>query len=107
MRESYAKRGAEQHQARVGFSDWLGARRSASVVVPPLKERNPTALHEVDDSMFFSEAPGPNSSPKMPERFWLTNPMKWIPHDCFNQSQKTQRNLSVGFHPEPKILAEL
>lgn len=76
-------------------------------MVSGLKEVYPVGTHEVDDSMFLSEASRPGSRGKKLQWLGLSNARKWITQYSFDQVERSQSDLAFNLNPIPQILAEL
>ena len=71
-----------------------------------MKKIDPVASHKVDQAVLLGDPTRPGSCQKMPQRFGLANPGKWIKQHGFHQIQHPQGNLAIGFNPVAKVLAE-
>ncbi len=76
-------------------------------MVSRLKEMNPVFLHQIDQTMFLRDAPGPNARTQSLQRLGFTFPAKRIPHYRLDQTKDPQGYLAVLFNPINKIIPKV
>lgn len=90
------------HRAHTGVRP-----RSASVVVPGLKEVYEIAPDPVHEPIPGSDAPGPDIGAEMLERFWLADPAERVTSRCLHQIQDALGHLAVRIDPVRQVLHAL
>jgi hypothetical protein len=69
-------------------------------VITTLDKVNALIAHNVDQAMFFGDAPRPDTWPKVFERFWFAKPAKRFAHYALNEVKDFERNTLIGFNPK-------
>ena len=80
--------------------------RASLEVVPGLEEIDALAAHEVDQTMFLSDAPRPDVRAEVPERLRLTRTGEGRAHDLFDQGPDSARYPRLLPRPPSEILAD-
>ena len=76
-------------------------------MVARLYEVDSVLADDVNDPMLLRETAGPSSRSQVLEGLRLTDSLKGITKDRFDQVECAQGDLSIGFDPEPQILEKL
>src|SRR4051794_38211548 len=78
-------------------------RRTGSVVIAGLKELDSFFRHDVDQPMLLREASGPRAGNQVLQRLRLPDSREWIAEDCFDEIERTKRDLPFVSNPEAKV----
>jgi len=75
-------------------------------MISGLNEINAIMADHIDQAVFLGDAPGPDIRAEELEGFGLTDALKRVTHDRFDQLENPKSCFPVGFHPVFQILPE-
>jgi hypothetical protein len=76
-------------------------------VVSSLEEIDCFVGDPVNQPVFLSDTPRPTTSEHIFQRFGLSRPFQWIPHDSLNKIGHSHRHGALVVDPIPEVLKKL
>jgi hypothetical protein len=76
-------------------------------MVPGLEEVNGFIRDKVHQPVLLANTTRPATCQHISQRLRLSQPLKWIPHDCLDEIQQSDCGAAFGFDPRTEVLPEL
>ena len=77
------------------------------IVVSSLEEIDGHVRDAIHQTVFLRDTPRPAPGKHIFQGFGLSGTFEWVSHDCIDQVEHSNGNVTLALHPEAEVLQEL